>query len=106
MNLQYFPMDRQLCTVEIESCECIEIFIIPNYLECNVMKMTQLRGLEKFYVCKLIVGYTMSDLRYRWAKGLESVGISSDVSLPQFKVNGHRQQAVEISLSSGKDINI
>ncbi|XP_021961461.1 gamma-aminobutyric acid receptor subunit beta isoform X2 [Folsomia candida] len=66
MNLQYFPMDRQLCTVEIES-----------------------------------FGYTMSDLRYRWAKGLESVGISSDVSLPQFKVNGHRQQAVEISLSSG-----
>ncbi|OXA49894.1 gamma-aminobutyric acid receptor subunit beta [Folsomia candida] len=66
MNLQYFPMDRQLCTVEIES-----------------------------------FGYTMSDLRYRWAKGLQSVGISSDVSLPQFKVTGHRQQAVEISLSSG-----
>jgi glycine receptor alpha-3 len=44
----------------------------------------------------------MSDLRYKWAKGLQSVGVSSDVSLPQFKVIGHRQQAVEISLSSGK----
>lgn len=48
-----------------------------------------------------IVGYTMSDIRYQWAKGLESVGVSSDVSLPQFKVLGHKQQAMEISLSTG-----
>lgn len=47
------------------------------------------------------VGYTMSDIRYQWAKGLESVGVSSDVSLPQFKVLGHKQQAMEISLSTG-----
>ncbi|OXA45738.1 gamma-aminobutyric acid receptor subunit beta isoform X1 [Folsomia candida] len=66
MDLRYFPMDRQLCTIEIES-----------------------------------FGYTMSDIRYQWAKGLESVGVSSDVSLPQFKVLGHKQQAMEISLSTG-----
>ncbi len=48
-----------------------------------------------------LVGYTMSDIRYQWAKGLESVGVSSDVSLPQFKVLGHKQQAMEISLSTG-----
>ena len=26
MNLQYFPMDRQLCYIEIESCESIVLF--------------------------------------------------------------------------------
>jgi len=25
MNLQYFPMDRQLCHIEIESCKYIEL---------------------------------------------------------------------------------
>lgn len=28
----------------------------------------------------------MSDIRYKWAKGAGSVGVSNDVSLPQFKV--------------------
>uniref|UniRef100_T1JKU9 GABA receptor n=1 Tax=Strigamia maritima TaxID=126957 RepID=T1JKU9_STRMM len=66
MNLQYFPMDRQLCTIEIES-----------------------------------FGYTMSDIRYNWHKGVASVGISPDVQLPQFRVIGHRQKAKEILLSTG-----
>ncbi|XP_016845783.2 gamma-aminobutyric acid receptor subunit beta isoform X10 [Nasonia vitripennis] len=66
MNLQYFPMDRQLCNIEIES-----------------------------------FGYTMRDIRYKWNEGLASVGVSNDVSLPQFKVLGHRQRAMEISLTTG-----
>ncbi|XP_040570160.1 gamma-aminobutyric acid receptor subunit beta isoform X2 [Lepeophtheirus salmonis] len=66
MDLQYFPMDRQLCYIEIES-----------------------------------FGYTMSDIRYKWNDGLNSVQISSDVSLPQFKVLGHRQKTIEASLSTG-----
>ncbi|XP_013792656.1 gamma-aminobutyric acid receptor subunit beta-like [Limulus polyphemus] len=57
MDLQYFPMDRQLCTVEIES-----------------------------------FGYTMTDIRYKWREG-NSVGISQDLELPQFKVAGHRQSS-------------
>ncbi|CAB0030866.1 unnamed protein product [Trichogramma brassicae] len=65
MNLQYFPMDRQLCNIEIES-----------------------------------FGYTMRDIRYKWNEGLSSVGVSNDVSLPQFKVLGHRQRAMEISLTT------
>lgn len=48
------------------------------------------------------VGYTMSDIRYKWNDGLNSVQISSDVSLPQFKVLGHRQKTIEASLSTGK----
>jgi len=43
----------------------------------------------------------MSDIWYKWDKGIDSVGVSPDVSLPQFKVLGHRQQALEISLSTG-----
>lgn len=27
MNLQYFPMDRQLCTIEIESCKFENYFL-------------------------------------------------------------------------------
>ncbi|XP_045465939.1 gamma-aminobutyric acid receptor subunit beta-like isoform X2 [Harmonia axyridis] len=66
MNLQYFPMDRQLCQIEIES-----------------------------------FGYTMKDIRYKWNEGPNSVGVSNEVSLPQFKVLGHKQRASEISLTTG-----
>jgi len=66
MDLQYFPMDRQLCKLEIES-----------------------------------FGYTMSDIRYLWAKGENSVGIDKEVQLPQFKVMGHRQKISEINLTTG-----
>ena len=47
------------------------------------------------------VGYTMADIRYQWNDGLNSVQISNDVSLPQFKVLGHRQKTIEASLSTG-----
>ncbi len=43
----------------------------------------------------------MSDIRYKWARGPTSVGISSDVQLPQFKVVGFRQRSFEISLLTG-----
>ena len=43
----------------------------------------------------------MADIRYQWNDGLNSVQISNDVSLPQFKVLGHRQKTIEASLSTG-----
>lgn len=49
-----------------------------------------------------VVGYTMRDIRYKWNEGPNSVGVSEDVSLPQFKVLGHRQRAMEISLTTGR----
>lgn len=52
------------------------------------------------------VGYTMRDIRYKWNKGPNSVGVSNEVSLPQFKVLGHRQRAMEISLTTGKYIRL
>ena len=48
-----------------------------------------------------LVGFTMSDLRYRWNDGLNAIQISSDVSLPEFQVAGHRQKTIEASLSTG-----
>lgn len=57
---------------------------------------------KKFSVFHLPVGYTMSDIRYKWAKGANSVGVSNEVSLPQFKVWGYKQRAHEISLSTGE----
>jgi glycine receptor alpha-3 len=64
MDLQYFPMDSQLCYIEIESCEYCPSQPTPSRP----------------------VGYTMSDIRYKWNDGLNSVQVSGDVSLPQFKV--------------------
>ncbi len=49
------------------------------------------------------VGCTMDDIRYEFDKGLDSVQVSSDVSLPEFKVLGHRQKTIEASLSSGDE---
>uniref|UniRef100_Q7M4F6 Gamma-aminobutyric acid receptor NB14.1 (Fragments) n=1 Tax=Drosophila sp. TaxID=7242 RepID=Q7M4F6_DROSP len=46
-------------------------------------------------------GYTMRDIRYFWRDGLSSVGMSSEVELPQFRVLGHRQRATEINLTTG-----
>ncbi|KAI5735838.1 hypothetical protein M8J77_023350 [Diaphorina citri] len=43
----------------------------------------------------------MRDIRYKWNEGPNSVGVSNEVSLPQFKVLGHRQKDLEISLTTG-----
>lgn len=49
------------------------------------------------------VGYTMRDIRYKWNAGLQSVGMSKEVELPQFRVLGHRQRQTVINLTTGKD---
>lgn len=54
----------------------------------------------------IAVGYTMRDIRYKWNEGPNSVGVSHEVSLPQFKVLGHRQRAMEISLTTGTALNV
>lgn len=46
----------------------------------------------------------MRDIRYFWRDGLSSVGMSSEVELPQFRVLGHRQRATEINLTTGTQI--
>ena len=46
-------------------------------------------------------GYSTTDIKYKWGKGLKSVGLSESLSLPQFRVVGHRQLEKTIELTSG-----
>lgn len=45
-------------------------------------------------------GYSMSDIKYKWAKA-GAVGLAKELSLPQFKVLGHRQKEKVIDLTTG-----
>ena len=65
------------------------------------MSLAVTRKLHMAFLVSLLVGYTMRDIRYKWNEGPNSVGVSNEVSLPQFKVLGHRQRAMEISLTTG-----
>lgn len=49
-----------------------------------------------------IDGYSMSDIKYKWAKGKNSIGLDEKLSLPQFAVAGHRQDTKVIPLSTGE----
>lgn len=46
-------------------------------------------------------GYSMSDIKYKWQPVANSVGLSKELSLPQFKVLGHRQKEKVIDLTTG-----
>lgn len=65
---------------------------------------TKKNKVNKMYYCNFKVGYTMRDIRYFWRDGLSSVGMSSEVELPQFRVLGHRQRATEINLTTGTHV--
>ncbi|ENN73103.1 hypothetical protein YQE_10244, partial [Dendroctonus ponderosae] len=112
MNLQYFPMDRQLCHIEIESFGYTMKDITYKWQTgptsvgiSNEVQLPQFRVLghrqKTTDISLTTVGYTMRDIRYKWNEGPNSVGVSNEVSLPQFKVLGHRQRAMEISLTTG-----
>ena len=87
MDLQYFPMDRQLCTIEIESCITLQS-ISSEFNICFTFKSD---------------GYSMADIMYKWGiDGKGSVGISDQVQLPQFKVKGLKQHQKTEYLSTGQ----
>ena len=44
----------------------------------------------------------MADIIYVWGRGSASVKLSDSLSLPQFKVMGHRQSAKLEVLSTGE----
>ena len=64
-----------------------------RYLNRRVFLFSILPASESF-------GYTMSDLKYAWNSGHNSVQMSPDVSLPQFNILGHRQRLIEVTLLS------
>lgn len=88
MNLQYYPFDTQRCTLEIESC------MSCNYYD-NVSQ-------SSYNQVSLPDAFSMTDIRYKFHEGKKtSVGISSDVSLPEFRILGHSLHEMEVSLSTG-----
>lgn len=101
----------------VRECVCVCVFVsVWRYTlatrrrgttamwRINIKKAVSLaltRKLHMAFLVSLLVGYTMRDIRYKWNEGPNSVGVSNEVSLPQFKVLGHRQRAMEISLTTG-----
>lgn len=85
--------------VEFHSCK-ISSFLFLHF-SCKKKKQKKTFCWYRYFSI-VSVGYTMRDIRYKWNQGPTSVGVSNEVSLPQFKVLGHRQRTVEISLSTGK----
>lgn len=102
MNLQFFPMDRQLCSIEIESCKLSwtnnSIVILYLLFYWFVFKI------QLYY--KQTVGFGMSEIIYDWQGGSAAVAVQEDVQLPQFDVVGYRQTNRVISLTTGKKFDI
>ena len=80
----------------------VALFSVNPMYSVNLMSVKVMLHCNCLIVGFFSVGYTMADIRYKWNDGINSVQISNDVSLPQFKVLGHRQKTIEASLSTGK----
>mgnify|MGYP005985759847 FL=1 len=81
MDLHYYPLDSQNCTVEIESCEIVEIRDWDNfsgfpdgYTVLDVLmywKDTPVRGVEEAELPQFtIIGYETNDRKERLATGI------------------------------------
>lgn len=77
---------------------CVPHLLIYFFFQCLYVRATIFLCFRSFPT----VGYTMRDIRYKWKHGNQSVGISHDVELPQFRVLGHRQRETTIHLSTGR----
>lgn len=88
MNLKYFPLDRQLCSVEIESC---------NY-QMNLLRVVIQYVIECLYT---IVGFTTSEITYQWVDSPKAVSIFPEVELPQFQIMGYRKRNYTYYLTTG-----
>lgn len=101
-------------------CEVVDEWMDRRYLIKYTYRSKLLNWTKRFFLVHNIralewralsvlaaglVGYTMRDIRYKWNSGLKSVGISSEVELPQFRVLGHRQRATVINLTTGNQYN-
>ena len=86
MDLHYYPLDSQNCTVEIESCKCY--YSCPEIDHLNA----QLKLL-------LADGYTVSDVVMYWRE--EPVVGVEDAELPQFTIVGYETNERKIKLATG-----
>jgi len=76
MDLHYYPLDSQNCTVEIESCK----FLLFEHFPVKVSQ-------QKLKVTSISDGYTVSDVVMYWRntpiRGVE------EAELPQFTIMGY-----------------
>lgn len=94
MNLQYFPMDRQMCSIEIESCELARVFSDLDPFDCFLL----IHNFPPFFP----VGFGMTEIIYQWQQKGNAVQVAKDVELPQFRVLGYRKKTRIEELTTGK----
>ncbi|XP_028276987.1 glycine receptor subunit alpha-2-like isoform X2 [Parambassis ranga] len=76
MDLKNFPMDSQICTMQLESCE----FIFQSKLKHTYMSNSVV---DIITFPLFLVGYTMNDLIFEWLD-VGPVQVADDLTLPQF----------------------
>ena len=101
-------MDTQLCYLELESCKLKFVFQRFNYIKILVRSKDVIDkcSFNATLIPTLADSTTMNDIRYKWNDGLNSVQISSDSTLREWKILGHRQKTIERSLSTGNFCSI
>lgn len=90
MSLEDFPLDRQNCPLEIESCK----------IYCERCRNSYSCSYSLFNFCT--DGYSIKDIYYEWNEGGTSVTIADDINLAQFSILG-KPYSIEriIGLSTG-----
>lgn len=91
MNVQNYPFDRQLCTLEMESCK------LDRILACLLIDSLS----KSLFLGFFLDGYSMSDVIYSWRSGKAAIGMSAYSPGPDFTICGFKQLAKVESLSSG-----
>lgn len=91
MDLHYYPLDIQNCTVEIESCKCDTNSMNRYTVEISYKPKSNLP----------VDGYPMEDVEMRWRVGKKSVIGVDNVDLPQFSLVDYDTIATIQVLASG-----
>lgn len=87
MDLHYYPLDSQNCTVEIESCKCFTLLICVRsqfIYECLFFTQT-------------LDGYTVSDVVMYWRSNIPIRGVE-EAELPQFTIIGYETNDRKVSV--------
>ena len=95
MDLHYYPLDSQNCTVEIESCKSIFKFDFSDFFLIKLF-------FSLFSLFLFLDGYTVSDVVMYW-RDEPVVGVE-EAELPQFTIVGWETNERKIKLATGNYI--
>ena len=85
MELSKFPLDKQVCTMEIASCK-LYTFIKPILPPCICCKSCLDAFLTSSFCFHSIVSKTTKELVLRWKDDGAPIDISDEVKMPQFEI--------------------